>query len=198
MLIDEKTLLEWIPTGSRVLDLGCGDGTLLHKLQEYGVEGYGLEIDANKITACIAKGVSVIEQNLDRGLSNFNTASYDTVIMTQSLQVLRRPDKALEEMLRIGKQAIITFPNFAHWSCRLHLAIRGKMPVSKTLPHHWFDTPNIHLSTFKDFEELCKDKGIKILNKSVAGRTGLATKLFPNLLGEIAVYRVSSLAHTYE
>lgn len=192
MTLADELLFKWIPKGSKVLDLGCGDGSLLYKLQKEGIEGYGLEIDAKKITECVAKGVNVIEQNLDKGLANFNTGSYDTVIMTQSLQVLRRPDKTLDEMLRIGKQAIITFPNFAHWSCRLHLAIKGKMPVSKTLPHQWYDTPNIHLSTFKDFEDLCNKKGISILNKRVAGRTNFTSKILPNFFGEIAVYRLAS------
>ena len=192
---DLSIIANWVKPGSRVLDLACGDGELLHYLEtEKQVSGYGLEIDAEKITACIARGVDVIEQDLNRGLKNFADDSYDLVIMTQALQVLRRQDLALEEMLRVGRQAIVTFPNFAHWTCRLHLALKGRMPMSKTLPHQWYDTPNIHLFTFSDFEELCREKGIRILDRAVgdfAYEGHWKARLWPNLFGEVAIYRIS-------
>nr|WP_300315585.1 methionine biosynthesis protein MetW [Halomonas sp.] len=195
MRSDLNVIHEWVPQGSRVLDLGCGDGTLLHALaQDKSVTGYGLEIDPDGITSCIAKGVNVIEQNLDDGLANFDDNSCDLVIMTQALQALRRPDLMLDEMLRVARECIITFPNFAYWRHRVHLGLRGYMPVSKTLPHAWYDTPNIHLSTFNDFEALCRDKGLAIIDRAVGikdheGR--LMSRLWPNLFGEIAIFRVS-------
>lgn len=192
---DLAIIANWVEPGTRVLDLACGDGTLLHHLEENKqVSGYGLEIDADKITACIASGVDVIEQDLNRGLTNFADDSYDTVIMTQALQVLRRQDLALDEMLRVGREAIVTFPNFAHWRCRLYLAFRGRLPVSRSLPYQWYDTPNIHLMTFKDFEALCDDKKIKILDRAVgdlAYEGHWKARLWPNLFGEVAIYRLS-------
>lgn len=192
---DLNLIADWIEPNSRVLDLACGEGELLDYLQTYkGVTGYGLEIDAERITACIAKGVNVLEQDLNRGLSNFADQSYDTVIMTQALQVLRRQDLALEEMLRVGKTAIVTFPNFAHFSSRLYLACKGRMPMSKMLPHQWYDTPNIHLFTFKDFESLCKELNIKVLDRTLANyayKTTLAAKIWPNLFGEVAIYKLT-------
>ena len=142
---DLKLIHDWVPAGAHILDLACGDGTLLAALaRDKGVTGYGLEIDPAGITACIARGVNVIEQNLDDGLANFEDGACDLVVMTQALQALRRPDRALDEMLRVAGEAIITFPNFAYWRHRVHLGIRGYMPVSKSLPHAWYDTPNIH------------------------------------------------------
>lgn len=185
----------WIKKGDRILDLGCGDGQLLAFLtKDRQVRGYGLEIDEDKIAECLSKGVNVIEQNLDGDLSNFASKSFDVVIMTQALQVMHQPDKVLEEMTRIGKEAIVTFPNFGHWKTRVYLGLRGKMPVSETLPHNWYNTPNIHLCTFNDFEELCFEKNYKILNRSVTDmnhqRGGWFTRRFPNLLAEIAIYRI--------
>lgn len=191
---DLTIIANWVKPKSRVLDLACGDGELLHYLEENkGVVGYGLEIDADEITACIARGVDVLEQDLNRGLSNFADSSYDTVIMTQAMQVLRRQDLALEEMLRVGQEAIVTFPNFAHWSNRFYLSWKGRMPMSKTLPHQWYDTPNIHLFTFKDFEALCHDKGLKVLDRTVgdfAYKSHWKARLWPNLFGEVAIYRI--------
>lgn len=191
---DLTIIANWVKPQSSVLDLACGDGELLHYLEEHkSVTGYGLEIDAEQITACIARGVDVLEQDLNRGLSNFADSSYDTVIMTQALQVLRRQDLALEEMLRVGQEAIVTFPNFAHWTNRFYLSWKGQMPMSKTLPHQWYDTPNIHLFTFKDFEALCHEKGLKILDRRVgdfAYKNHWKARLWPNLFGEVAIYRI--------
>ncbi|MEQ5803684.1 methionine biosynthesis protein MetW [Halomonas sp. H10-9-1] len=192
---DFKRIHEWVPAGAHILDLACGDGTLLAALaRDKGVTGYGLEIDSAGITACIARGVNVIEQNLDDGLANFDDGAYDLVVMTQALQALRRPDLALDEMLRVAEEAIITFPNFAYWRHRVHLGIRGYMPVSKSLPHAWYDTPNIHLSTFNDFEQLCRDKGLIIVDRAVGvgdHEGHWTSRLWPNLFGEIAIFRVT-------
>ncbi len=191
-----EMIQRWINSGTRILDLGCGDGELLAFLQQdRQVKGYGLEIDEIKIAECVAKGVNVIEQNLDGDLSNFADKSFDTVVMTHALQVMQQPDKVLAEMTRIGKEAIVTFPNFGHWKTRVYLSLKGMMPVSETLPYSWYDTPNIHLCTFKDFEVLCKEKGYRIINRSVTdmnhNRGSWLTRRFPNLLAEIAIYRIT-------
>lgn len=195
MRADLKLIYGWVPEGARILDLGCGDGTLLEALgRDKRVTGYGLEIDPDGITACVEKGVSVIEQNLDEGLANFEDNACDLVIMTQALQALRRPDLMLDEMLRVASECIITFPNFAYWRHRAYLGFKGYMPVSKSLPHAWYDTPNIHLSTFNDFERLCEDKGLIISDRAVGNgdhEGNWATRLWPNLFGETAIFRVS-------
>lgn len=184
----------WIANGARVLDLGCGDGSLLHHLQTtLNVSGYGLEIDIDEVTACIDKDVNVIQIDLDDGLSSFGSGAFDYVIMTEALQVLRRPDELLDDMLRVGKRAVVTFPNFGHWRCRLGLGLRGQMPVSRSLPNYWYNTPNIHLCTVRDFEQLCIDKGIEILRRSVVDhqhQPTLGARLWPNLLGEMALYEL--------
>ncbi|WP_028614971.1 methionine biosynthesis protein MetW [Halopseudomonas pelagia] len=195
MRADLEIIQEWIKPGSRLLDLGCGDGELLRYLSEQRkVTGYGLEIDPEKINACINNGVNVIEQNLDTGLSNFGDNTFDSVLMTQALQAVHYPDQVLEEMLRIGREAILTFPNFAHWRCRLYLGTKGRMPVSEFMPYTWYNTPNIHFCTFKDFEALCRERSIRILDRLVVDQThrsGVLSGLWPNLLGEIAIYRVT-------
>jgi methionine biosynthesis protein MetW len=192
---DLAVIYDWVPEGARLLDLGCGDGTLLDALaRDKNVTGYGLEIDPDGITACLARGVNVIEQNLDDGLANFDDNSCDLVVMTQALQALRRPDLMLDEMLRVAEEGIITFPNFAYWRHRVHLGLRGYMPVSKSLPYAWYDTPNIHLSTFNDFEHLCREKGLKIIDRAVGvgGHKGnRLSRHWPNLFGEIAIFRVA-------
>ena len=159
-------LKQWIQPLARVLDLGCGDGALLDDLvNEKNISGLGIEIDADNIIGCIGKGLSVIEQDIDNGLSNFSDNSFDTVLLTQTLQAVRRPDFVLEEMLRVGKECIITFPNFGHWQARCYLMLRGKMPVSKMMPYNWYDTPNIHFCTVKDFENLCVEKILRLFTE---------------------------------
>jgi len=195
MRADLDIIQEWIPAGSRVLDLGCGDGDLLDWLRKHKqVTGYGLEIDPTHIANCVDKGINVIEQDLDQGLGNFASNSFDVVVMTQSLQALRYPDKVLREMLRVGRTCIITFPNFAHWRCRWYLATKGRMPVSEFLPYTWYNTPNIHFCTFKDFEALCREMKASVLDHLAVDhlhRDSPGSRLWPNLLGEIGIYRVS-------
>ncbi|MDN5872164.1 MAG: methionine biosynthesis protein MetW [Nitrococcus sp.] len=190
---DLQVVANWITPRSRVLDLGCGDGTLLRNLQDSRyVTGYGLEIDADKIVGCIHNGVNVIQTDLDQGLSDFAAGSFDYVVMTQTLQAVRRPERLLDEMLRVGRVGIVTFPNFAFWRLRYHLAVLGRMPMSGALSYTWYETPNIHLCTIRDFEELCRQKDIRILEREVLShdlRRPVIAGVLPNLLAEIAIYR---------
>ncbi len=190
---DLVLLTEWIEPGKHVLDLGCGNGALLvHLREKRQITGYGLEIDDHNITQCIQSGINVIQTDLDKGLSDFEAGAFDYVVMTQTLQAIRHPGKLLQEMLRIGREVIVTFPNFGHWQARLSLAL-GHMPLSRALPNHWYDTPNIHLCTLADFEDLCDALKIEILQRAVvdpAHKSSLLMRLLPNLMGEIAVYRL--------
>ncbi len=192
---DISFVKDWIEPKSKVLDLGCGDGKLLMTLQEQlAVTGYGLEIDADSIRNCLKHGVNVIEQDLNRGLKNFADQSFDTLLMTHTLQALRYPHLVLDEMLRIGKKCIVTFPNFGNWRTRAYLNFRGRMPVTKQLAYQWYDTPNIHFFTYADFEALCSQRNIQILNKRFIA-TGfpdnLLKSIWPNLFTEVAVYHLS-------
>jgi len=167
--VDQEIIIPWMKEGSSVLDLGCGDGTLLRYLQESrNMHGYGLEIDQVKVISSIENGVNVIHADLDAGLNQyFDNDSFDYVIMTQTLQAIQRPDHLLQEMLRIGREGIITFPNMGHWKSRLQLGLQGIMPVTRTLPYAWYNTPNIHLCTLKDFEALCERLNIRILQSRI-------------------------------
>ena len=179
--------------GIKLSSIRKGDGTLMAHLQQHQeVKGYGLEIDEENIVQCIHKGVDVIQTDLDKGLSEFKKDTFDYVIMTQTLQAIRYPDKLLKEMTRVGREAIVTFPNMGHWKNRLQLALAGHMPKSKTLPYEWYNTPNIHLCTLTDFENLCDANNIEILDRATVDhehQSSLGMKLLPNLLGEIAIYR---------
>lgn len=164
--IDFSLIGEWIEPKSRVLDLGCGDGTLLEYLiKTKEVTATGVNINSEEIIACAAKGISVIQQDLNEPLSNFKDQSYDYVILSQTLQVVKHPDRIMKEILRVGKKALVSFPNFSHYSIRFSLLFGGKMPRSKSLPWTWYDTPNIHHLTLKDFREFCEKYDIKILKE---------------------------------
>lgn len=184
----------WIRPGARVLDLGCGDGALLAYLHEQRqVTGYGLEIDSDNIVKCIQAGVSVIHADLEAGLEDFEDSSFDYVLMTQTLQTVRHTERLLDEMLRVGRQGIVTFPNFGFWRCRAQILLQGLMPIGKTLPYQWYNTPNVHLFTLDDFEGLCRIKHIDILQRVVlnhAHNPWFGAQMWPNLLGEIALYRL--------
>ena len=192
---DQEIIQRWIEPDSRVLDLGCGDGSLLANLKlTKKVKGTGLEIDSDKIQTCVERGLNVIEQNLDAGLWNFQTDSFDTVLLAQTLQALSHPDQLIDEMLRVGRRGIVTLPNFGNWKSRVYLSSKGRMPVSKFMPHAWYDTPNIHFCTVRDFDALCKEKNIRILERTVVDlkhEGSLSMRLLPNLLGEIAIYHIA-------
>ncbi|HEX7380954.1 MAG TPA: methionine biosynthesis protein MetW [Nevskiaceae bacterium] len=191
---DLAMICGWIRPHSRILDLGCGDGSLLRCLAgSHAVDGYGLEIDPGNVNTCIAAGVDVIQADLNAGLGDFDDDSFDTVIMTQALQVLERPDRAIAEMLRVGREAIVTFPNFGHWRARMALG-NGHMPVTPALPHRWYETPNIHLCTVRDFEALCAEHGWRIVRRAALNELRheeLLLGVFPNLLCEIGLYQLA-------
>ncbi len=192
---DLQIAADWVSRGQRVLDLGCGDGSLLRYLfDSRQATGYGLEIDPDNITRSIANGVNVIESDLDQGLSDFEDDAFDQVIMTQTLQAVQRPNELLREMMRVARTGIVTFPNFAYYRLRYHIAIRGRMPMSKALSYAWYETPNIHFCTIRDFEALCAELGIKVVERRVLShdfkRPWIGNWL-PNVFGEIALYRIA-------
>jgi methionine biosynthesis protein MetW len=192
---DHDLLQQWIHAGSRVLDLGCGAGTLLKQLsQSKQIQGYGIENDRELIIAGIDNGINILEQNLNDGLTDFPDNSFDTVLMTQAIQAMSRPDQVLDEMLRVGKECIVTFPNFGNWRARWHLAIKGRMPVTKQLDFEWYDTPNIHFCTVNDFEALCQQKGIRVLNRTMVSEQfpdNSLKQVLPNLFAQTAIYHLS-------
>ncbi|MCX7187648.1 MAG: methionine biosynthesis protein MetW [Proteobacteria bacterium] len=190
---DFAAIAAWIPNGARVLDLGCGDGSLLRYLQGSNrVAGYGVEIVDANIVACIKNQVNVIQGDLESGLSGFENNSFDYVILSQTLQATRHTEPLMREMLRVGREGIVSFPNFGYWRNRMDI-LQGKMPVSKELPYQWYDTPNIHLCTLNDFEALCRSNSMHILDRRVMTDDRVISVL-PNLLGSTAVYRFKRTA----
>ena len=190
-----EVIRNWVKKDSDILDLGCGKGEILKYLSEkLNTSSLGIEIDQSNINNCIQSGLNVVQQNIDEGLDNFKDESFDTVIMSQTIQVLKEPKKALLEVTRIGRESIVTIPNFGHWSTRIHLLLSGKMPVTSSLPDKWHNTPNIHLCTISDFELLCEDCGINIIEKrffSNAGNENFLTAFLPNIFASTAMYKIS-------
>lgn len=185
---DLAAIAAWIPQGASVLDLGCGDGSLLRFLRDTRkVRGYGVEISDANIVACIKNNVNVIQGDLESGLSGFETDAFDFVVLSQTLQATRHTQALVREMLRVGREGIVSFPNFGYWRNRFRI-LQGSMPVSSELPYQWYDTPNVHLCTLQDFETFCAIEKVHILSRRVM--TGESeVKLLPNLLGSTAVYR---------
>ena len=191
---DFTIISDWIEKESTVLDLGCGDSTLLNYLVlSKNITGYGLEKDIVEVQQSITKNINVIQADFNIGLDKyFDENFFDYAIMTQALQENKNPDRIILEMLNVAREGIVTFPNMGFWKNRFQLGFLGRMPISRSLPNNWFDTPNIHLCTFNDFERLCKNLDIKIIEKKVLDNnysTNFLLKLFPNFFGEIALYR---------
>jgi methionine biosynthesis protein MetW len=185
---DFAAIARWIKPGAKVLDLGCGDGALLGYLRDaLDIRGYGVEKDDANVLACMKNGINVIQMNLEEGLSGFEASSFDVVILSQTLQAVYQTEAIVLEMLRVGKEVIVTFPNFGYWKHRLNI-LWGKMPVSKSLPYQWYDTPNVHMCTIADFDAFCAGHGIQIQERLVM-IDGSEVSLLPNLLGNLAMYR---------
>jgi methionine biosynthesis protein MetW len=185
---DLDAIAALVPHGSRVLDLGCGEGALLaHLIAERGCSGYGVEIDDAKLQAAVARGIDVLQWNLEAGLAMFGDASFDVVLQLDTLQHLRNAEKMLLETARVGRIGIVSFPNFAHWPNRLAV-LRGRMPVTKTLPYQWYDTPNIRVGTLADFEVLARKNGLSILD-SFGLQDGRPVRRWPNGRASVAVFK---------
>ena len=185
---DMELIAELVPQGSRVLDLGCGTGELLAHLRDHRqCSGYGIEIDDANVLACTERGVNVIQLNLEEGLALFADQSFDVVLQLETLQHLRNTERMLQETARVGRIGIVSFPNFAHWPNRLQVAA-GRMPVTRVLPYQWYDTPNIRVGTFADFEVLARKEGLRILD-AFGIQAGRAVRRWPNLRASVAVFR---------
>jgi methionine biosynthesis protein MetW len=186
---DYQVIAGWIRPGERVLDLGCGDGSLLRYLVETrGARGYGVEKNPVKVLASVENGINVIQSDLEAGLSGFRDGAFDHVILSLTLQAMHRTENLVSEMLRVAREAIVTFPNFAYWKHRVQIALGGRMPVSQDLPYQWYDTPNIHLCTVEDFDVFCRDRRFTIIERRVL-HDGRPVGFLPNLRGSIAVFR---------
>jgi len=185
---DLEIIAGLVPAGSRVLDLGCGSGELLAHLQQHkACSGYGIEFDDANVQACVQRGVNVIQLNLEDGLALFDDSSFDVVLQLDTLQHLRRTEHMLRETARVGRIGIVSFPNFAHWANRLHV-LAGRMPVTRALPYQWYDTPNLRVGTYADFEVLARKTGLAVTD-SFGLQAGAVVRRWPNLRASMAVFR---------
>jgi len=190
--LEYRAILKWIPQGSSVLDLGCGNGGLLDLLvRERGVRGQGIEIDEQAIYQCVAKGLSVFHEDIDRGLSDYGDQSFDYVILHQSFQQVKQPDTVLREGLRVGRKVIVGFPNFAHYRARLQIFFKGRTPVTLSLPYEWHDTPNLHFLSISDFVEYCRQRKIKLEKAAFVGKKR-GIKILPNLFALTGIFLISN------
>jgi methionine biosynthesis protein MetW len=188
MRSDFAAIAEWVAPGSQVLDVGCGDGSLLQHLKvAKQAHVYGVELADDKVLACAQKGLNVVQQNLEGGLALFEDQSFDKVILSQTLQTIHQTARILSEIARVGKECVVSFPNFGHWSHRSAVLL-GRMPVSKSLPYQWYDTPNVRVLTIADFEALAPAVGLELLDR-VVFHDGQSVEFLPNLRGSLAVYR---------
>ena len=186
--VDLAQISDWVAPTSRVLDLGCGDGTLLAHLRDAkGCRGYGVELNDEHVARCVRARINVVQQNLDAGLRMFDDAMFDTVVLSQTLQAMHNAEGLLREMARVGRQGVVSFPNFGHWKHAVSL-LAGRMPVTKHIPYQWYDTPNIHLCTLKDFEILASKVGLTITGRAVFA-DGQPVGVLPGLRATLAVYR---------
>ena len=194
--LEYQIILDWIEQSSSVLDLGCGNGKLMSRLiQEKQVRTQGIEIDEQAIYECVARGLSVFQQDIDTGLAEYVDKSFDYVILSQTLQQVKRPDFVLKEALRVGKQTIVSFPNFVYYPARLQIFFRGRVPVTPSLPHEWYETPNLHFLGISDFIEYCTQRKITIKD-SIFIRKNRRVWFFPNFFAEIAIFLISNEQRT--
>lgn len=187
---DFAIIAGWVGNNARVLDLGCGDGALIAELRTVkNVRGYGIDIADENVLACLKRGVNVIQSDLESGLAGFGDRSFDTVILSQTLQQIHRVEAIINEMLRVGREVIVTFPNFAYWRHRVQLGVSGTMPMSRNLPYAWYNTPNVRMFTVREFDRFCADRGIDVLDREVLSGERKVT-IVPNMLGQLAFYRI--------
>ena len=189
--IEFGVFADWISDGASVLDLGCGDGKLLSFLiRKKSVRAQGIEVNENAILNCVAEGLSVFQQDIDTGLSEYTDGSFDYVILNQTLQQVKKPDPALREALRVGKKTVVGIPNFAHYKARVSIFFRGRVPVTASLPYQWYDTPNLHFLSINDFRDYCKNKKI-LVERSVFTSGNRQVRFWPNLLAEYGFFLLS-------
>ena len=186
---DFTVIDKWVAINSHVVDLGCGDGSLFKHLKKTkNISGYGIDNDLNQAKYCLEKCAPILQYNIEEWSKTVDTKSFDYVILSNSIQTLKRPDLLLEEMMRIGNKVIVSFPNMAYWYCRYYILIKGRMPVSDSLPAQWYDTKNIHLCTIKDFEDFCSRSGVDILSRKIIKGVPFFQNILPNLMADMVLY----------